>query len=142
LSALIIDAAGDQSSITMSQIDRSLFEIKDPLDRNCIEKDSYTIFISFLSATVRKTYLRHESGRIKLGKTNQLPLFQQDATFRLLFSPTRNDLIAFESINVPNYYIAVDTETQTALVLSPFEQIQTNIDLLDKRFLFKFIINQ
>jgi hypothetical protein len=126
----------------MSQIDRSLFIIRDGLDKNIIEKDSSTIYVSFSSILSSNTYLRHESARIKLTKNDQSTLFKQDATFKLLFSKNKKDLIAFESINLPSFFVAVDQETQTALVLIQPQQIQTDIELLDKRFLFKFVFDQ
>jgi hypothetical protein len=126
----------------MSQIDRSLFIVKDGLDKNIIEEDSSTIYVSFESIIAQNTYLRHQSGRLKLTKNDQSTLFKQDATFKLLFGKTKKDFIAFESINLPTFFLAVDQETQTALVLLQSQQTLTDIELLDKRFLFKFIQDQ
>ena len=126
----------------MSQIDRTLFIIKDGLYEEPYSKESTTIYISFLLPTVSNTYLRHESARIKLTKSDQSTLFKQDATFKLLYGTTRKDVVAFESINLPQYFIGVDPDSQTALVLTQPPQLFNDIELLDQRFLFKLVFNQ
>ena len=142
VSALVVDPEGIQSSVTMSQIDRTLFLIKDGLSDQPYSKESSIIYLSFLSTTVSNTYLRHENARIKLTKSDQSKLFAEDATFKLLFGRTRKDVIAFESINLPQHYIGVDPDSQTALVLSQPTQLFNDIELLDQRFLFKLVFNQ
>lgn len=126
----------------MSQIDRTLFIIKDGLYEEPYSKDSTIIYISFLFPTLSNTYLRHENARIKLIKSDQSALFKQDSTFKLLYGTTRKDVVAFESINLPQYFIGVDPDSQTALVLTQPPQLFSDIELLDQRFLFKLVFNQ
>ncbi|CAF1083469.1 unnamed protein product [Rotaria sordida] len=141
LSALILDSSASQTSITMSQIDRSLFLITNALYEKSFENDCSTIYISILTAPGHSTYLRHENGRIKLGKNDQSTLFEQDATFKLITSKINKDMVVFQSINVPDSYIAIDTETKAALMLTHLDTNSLNIDSLEKRFLFKLNFN-
>ncbi len=142
LSALILDASGQQTSITMSELDRSLFKITTGLDQNSYENSCSNIYLSFLTTSIRNAYLRHENGRIKLRKNDQSDLFKQDATFKLLKSNQNKSFVAFQSINIPRSYLSIDSETKTSLILSePKSQIKT-IDDLDDRFLFELIYDQ
>ncbi|CAF0924588.1 unnamed protein product [Rotaria sp. Silwood1] len=142
LSALILDSSASQTSITMSQTNRSLFLITNPLDQNSFENDCSTVFISISTVPGCDTYMRHENRRIKLGKNDQSILFKQDATFKLLTSKIKKDIVVFQSINIPESYISIDTDTNIALMLTQLEKSPSNIDSLDKRFLFKLNFNE
>ncbi|CAF4662316.1 unnamed protein product [Rotaria sp. Silwood2] len=142
LSALILDSAASQTSVTMSQIDRSLFLITNPLDKKSFENDCSAIYISVLTVPGYDTYLRHEKRRIKLGKNDQSILFEQDATFKLLTSKINKDMVVFQSTNIPESYIAIDTDTRAVLMLTHLEEIPLNIDSLDQRFLFILNFNE
>lgn len=139
---MIVDPEGIQSSVTMSQIDRSLFLIKDGLYEEPYSKESTIIYLSFLLPSLSNTYLRHENARIKLSKSDGTDLLKQDSTFKLLFGTRRKDVVAFESINLPQYFIGVDPDSQTALVLNQPSQFFQDIELLDQRFLFKLVFNE
>jgi hypothetical protein len=142
VSALISDASTYQTSITMSRVTYSVFNITTGLDQYYYHRNS-SILISFLTTLVPNAYLRHEGGRIKLRKNDRTWLFQLDASFKLLRSNKIRNMFAFESVNVPNSYLAVDTDTKTSLLLTePILKINRTIktiDELDQRFLFKFI---
>ncbi len=142
VSGLIIDSNSQKTSITMTTVDRSLFLIKDGLDFNKYENDSSNIYVSFSLLLIPNVYLRHEDGRIKLAKNNQLTLFKQDATFKLIINKDRQDMVALESINLPKSYVAVDSDSRTALILEEPEDVHRSIENLDGRFLFKFIFNE
>ncbi|CAF3555701.1 unnamed protein product [Rotaria sp. Silwood1] len=137
ISAIILDSSAYQTTITMSPINRSLFLITNPLDENSFENDSSTVYVSFLSLAAPNTYLRHKNRRINLGKNDQSIPFKQDATFKLLIGTRNKDMVAFQSINVPESYIATDTEIRMALFLQQPKEKQLNIDYFDNKFLFK-----
>ncbi|CAF0825085.1 unnamed protein product [Adineta steineri] len=137
ISAFILDADVEQTSITMTEIDRSLFLIRDGLEQNTYETNSTDIFISFSSYSENNIYLRHVNGRVTLAKNNQLTLFKQDATFKLIMNEEKN-MVAFESINIPEYYIAVDPDSKTALILEKSQKKVLTINDLNEEFLFKF----
>ncbi|CAF0838775.1 unnamed protein product [Adineta steineri] len=118
ISAFILDADVEQTSTTMTEIDRN-------------------IFISFSSYSENNIYLRHVNGRVTLTKNNQLTLFKQDATFKLIMNEEKN-MVAFESINIPEYYIAVDPDSKTALILEKPQKKVLTINDLNEEFLFKF----
>jgi len=126
----------------MTTVDQSLFLIKDGLDFNNYENDSSSIYVSFSLLLIPNVYLRHEDGRIKLAKNDQLNLFKQDATFKLIINTDRQDMVALESINLPKSYVSVDPDSKTALILEEPEDIHRSIEHLDGRFLFKFIFNE
>ncbi|CAF4467653.1 unnamed protein product, partial [Adineta steineri] len=61
----------------MTEIDRSLFLIRDGLEQSTYETNSTDIFISFSSYSENNIYLRRVNGRVTLAKNNQLTLFKQ-----------------------------------------------------------------
>lgn len=125
----------------MSSFDRSAFTFKSALDESVLERDCESIYVSFSSTVVERIFLRHENGRVKLGKNDQSSLFFQDATFRLIVSGRNKDMVAFQSTNADNAYIAVDNTTNTALVLIQPNNTEHNIDVFDKKFLFKLDVS-
>jgi hypothetical protein len=146
LSALILDASGQQTSITMSELDRSLFKITTGLDQNSYENSCSNIYLSFLTTLAPNSYLRHQNGRINLRKNDQSSLFKQDATFKLLKSNQKKDMVAFESINVPYSFIAVGSQPETSVILAQAKlktkRTMKTIDDLDDRFLFKLVFDE
>jgi hypothetical protein len=126
----------------MSENDRSLFIIKDGLYKTIPENDCSSIYVSFLSKSVSNSYIRHESGKLKLKKLIKTNLFKKDATFNLIFSKTNKNIVAFKAINLPRSYISIDPLTPKALILDDVKDSQTNIDSFQKRFLFQFTYDQ
>ena len=125
----------------MSKFYRTSLLITNPLDENSFENAGSTIHVSFTSPEVPNTYLRHENGRIRLGRNDQSTLFKQDATFRLLINELNPNIVAFQPVNIPGSYVAIDTETQTTLILSQSERQMSYIYNLEKRFLFELVLN-
>ena len=141
MSALVVDSWASQTLISMSKFDRTSLLITNPLDENSFENSGSTIHVSFTSPEVPNTYLRHENGRIRLGRNDQSTLFKQDATFKLLISELNSNIVAFQPVNIAGSYVAIDNETQTILILSQPERQMSNICSLEKRFLFELILN-
>ncbi len=146
VSALVVDISSHQSSITVSEFDRSLFNITIGLDSNSYERSCSNIYLSFLTTLAPNSYLRHENGRINLGKNDQSDLFKQDSTFKLLKSNQNKDMVAFESINVPYSFIAVGSQPETSVILAQAKlktkRTMKTIDDLDDRFLFKLVFDE
>lgn len=141
LSELILDSSASLASIAMSPSRRSTVLVTNPLDENIYEDDRSSIYVSLSSLAAPNIYLRHESGRIKLGKYDRSKLFKRDATFKLIMSEKNSSLVAFQAINIPRSYIALDTETKFALTLQELDESSTTLDSYDKKFLFKLIVH-
>jgi len=123
----------------MSESERSLFLIKDGLYKDISEEHCSSIYISFLSKSIYDSYIRHEDGRIKLKQNIKTNLFRKDATFHLLFSKKKKDMVAFRAINLPRAYISVDPITLKTLILDDINDSTLDIDFFENRFLFKLI---
>lgn len=64
---------------------------------------------SFESVTLPGNYLRHENGRLKLGKFVNDEGFKKDASFRTSAALTgAGDAVSIESVNFPGYYVRSD----------------------------------
>jgi hypothetical protein len=122
----------------MSINHKTLFIIK----KGFISLDPSVVYVSFALLSSPNLYLRHRNGRVTLDKYDQSDLFKQDATFKLIVNKDREDMVALESINLPRSYVAVDSDSKTALILEEPEDVHRSIEHLDGRFLFKFIFNE
>ncbi|CAF0975087.1 unnamed protein product [Rotaria magnacalcarata] len=142
VSALILDPTALRTSIVISRIDRTLFLITNPLNERLVENNSSIIYISLLSTVVPNAYLRHENARIILRKNDESISFKQDATFKLLISKNNKNVVAFQALDLADSYIAIDSESKTALVLRQPKSKQLDIDHFDTRFLFELHFNK
>jgi hypothetical protein len=138
ISTLVLDSEGVQTSVIMSQRDRSLFTIQAALDQTRSVQDPLSIHLSFLSLSTPNSYLRHFSGRIRLSKFDNSDIFRQDATFKLIETNQRGNSFSLESTNLPQLYMCVDTETKAALVLTDLQT--TGMQNLNETFLFRFLL--
>ena len=139
VTALILDSAAIYTGVAMSLTEKSLFVLQFGLDASKREHDPHSIYISFQSLSVPNSYLRHEDGRIKLAKSDGSDLFKQDSTFKLIEYGEQSDVVAFQSANLPQNYVAVDSRTKTPLVLTPLKQA-TTIDEQPKTSLFHLLL--
>lgn len=129
-----IDLNTFQIPISLSTINKTIFIMKKNLDF----PDASSVYASFVSLIPPDLYLHHENGQIIISKYDQSILFRQDSTFKLIFDH-KNNLIAFQLINVPDYvYIGVDSQNNPDLTLIQSKE-QVTIDEFHKKFIFKII---
>jgi hypothetical protein len=123
----------DETIISMSPDDKSLFIIKKGLD----SVDGSAIYLSFLYYSTPNFYVRHHNGRIILIKYDRSILVRQDITFKLI--PAQKDFVVLQAINLPDYFfLSVDPENSNQLVLIE-RQKDFSIDQIDDRYLFQII---
>ena len=139
VSALILDSAAIYTGVAMSLSEKSLFVLQCSLDESKREHEPHSIYISFRSLSWPNSYLRHEGGRIKLAKSDGSDLFKQDSTFKLIEYGEHTDIVAFQSANLPENYVAVDSQAKIPLVLTPLKQANT-IDEQPKTSLFNLLL--
>ena len=137
ISTLVMDSEGVQTSVIMSQRERSLFSIQSPLDTSKAASDPMSVYVSFLSLSASNSYLRHYDGRIRLTRSEPTDIFKQDATFKLMTNQQRTDCFTLESTNLPHWYISVDPKRKAALLLVELQP--SSREVFNETFLFRFL---
>jgi hypothetical protein len=138
ISVFVMDSEGAQTSVIMSQLEKSQFSMQAPLDASKSNSDPMAVYVSFLSLSAPNSYLRHYNGRIRLSRSEPTDIFKQDATFKLIINQQTTNCFTIESTNLPQWYISVDPETKAALMLT--ERQQERGEIFDETFLFRFMI--
>ena len=138
VSTFVLDSEGAQTSVIMSQREKSLFSIQTPLDAAKSSSDPMSVYVSFLSISTPNSYLRHYEGRIRLSRSEPTDIFKQDATFKLNINQQMTNCFTIESTNLPQWYISVDSDTKAALMLT--ERQEPARETFDETFLFRFLL--